>query len=78
MTLIVVLLPQPEGPKSATTPGVGSSNRTFKRNDPQLLLGRDAQHQRPIMRRTRRANHSDTSNPPSPSTTERTARRAAA
>ena len=37
MRLIVVLLPQPEGPKSATTPGVGSSNRTFKRNEPHCF-----------------------------------------
>ena len=43
-----------------------------------LARQRLEQHQRPSIRRTRRANHSDTSKPPSPSTTDRIASRAAA
>src|SRR5580698_6283423 len=49
-----------------------------EREGAEPLGGGDFEHHGPSMRRTRRANHSETSNPPSPRTTDKRASRAAA
>src|ERR1700687_5949795 len=52
------------------------SNAKDERAEPGF--SRDCEHQRPNMRRTRRANHSDSNSPAKPSITDRPASRAAA
>src|ERR1700722_17745751 len=56
----------------------GQFEAGIEREGPAAFLDGDAEHQRPSMRRTRRANHSDNNRPPSPRTKEIAARRAAA
>ena len=78
MILTIVLLPQPDGPNSADDAGGRQLELHVEGKGAEPFPDGDLQHQRPSMRRTRRANHSDSNRPPSPSTTDRIARRAAA
>jgi hypothetical protein len=57
ITLTVVLLPQPDG-RTARPRRASAARSRVERKGIQLLADGDAEHQRPSMRRTRRANHS--------------------
>ena len=78
MRLTAVVLPHPEGPNRRRRPASASSNLTSRRNAPRCLAAATESISGPSMRRTRRANHSDSNRPPSPSATDSTASRAAA
>ncbi len=64
-------------PEQGDDPGSGQLEFRVQQKCAATLLGSYLEHQRPNIRRTRRANHSDNNNPPSPSAQERIARRAA-
>ena len=67
MMLTVVVLPQPERPNKATTPGVGASNRASSVNPSRRLTALTFSIQRPTNARARRARTSASSSPIRPS-----------
>ena len=78
MRLTAVVLPQPEGPNSATTPGVGSSNRDVERKAPRCLAAATVSISGPTSGARGARTIRTPAGRPSPRDTERTASRAAA